>query len=226
MNNIDVRKNYLQLRQSIPDHIKIVLASKKQSSARVKEAIEAGADIIGENYVQEAENKKSKLKSVAKKVNWHMIGHLQRNKAKKAVEIFDMIESVDSLKLAKEIDKRCSQMNKVMPVLIEINIGSEGQKTGIYPEDALDFVKKIKDYANIKIKGLMTMGPRFGDPENARPYFKKTKEIFDKIKNENIENVEMEYLSMGMSNSYHIAIEEGSNMIRPGSIIFGRRQRG
>jgi hypothetical protein len=117
-------------------------------------------------------------------------------------------------------------MNKVMPVLIEINIGSEGQKTGIYPEDALDFVKKIKDYANIKIKGLMTMGPRFGDPENARPYFKKTKEIFDKIKNENIENVEMEYLSMGMSNSYHIAIEEGSNMIRPGSIIFGRRQRG
>jgi len=135
-----------------------------------------------------------------------------------------MIETVDSIKLAKEIDKQAKKNNKIMPVLIEINSGREPQKFGVMPENTEKLIEEISSLPNIKIMGLMTMGPRFGEPEKARPYFKETKKIFDKIKTANIPNVEMKYLSMGMSNSYKIAIEEGANMVRIGTKIFGKRK--
>jgi len=151
------------------------------------------------------------------------LGHLQKNKVKRAVKIFDMIETVDSYNLAKEISERCSQISKMMPVLIEVNSGKEKQKFGVFPEDVLNLIKEISDFSNIKIIGLMTMGPRFGNPEDSRPYFIETRKIFEKIKGLNLPNIEMRYLSMGMTNSYQIAIEEKANMVRIGTLIFGKR---
>ena len=161
---------------------------------------------------------------IGDKAKWHMIGHLQSNKAKKAVKIFDVIETVDSIKLAKAIDKACADIGKVMSVLIEINSGEEIQKAGVLPEDAVSLVRDISELKNIKIMGLMTMGPFAGDPEDARPYFQKTKKLFEEIKKTDLPGVEMGYLSMGMSNSYKVALEEGANMVRIGTKIFGERE--
>jgi pyridoxal phosphate enzyme (YggS family) len=152
-----------------------------------------------------------------------MIGHLQSNKAKKAVQIFDMIETVDSVKLAKEVDKACRRIGKTMPVLIEINSGEESQKAGVLPKEAGGLVKEIAELTNVKIMGLMTMGPFTGDPEEARPYFSKTRALFEEIKMLKLSNIEMRYLSMGMSNSYKVAVEEGANLVRIGTKIFGER---
>jgi pyridoxal phosphate enzyme (YggS family) len=152
-----------------------------------------------------------------------MIGHLQSNKAKKAVSIFDMIETVDSFKLAKAIDKACRNMNRSMPILIEINSGEELQKAGVAPQDAISLIREIADLENVRITGLMTMGPFSGDPEEARPYFRKTRAIFEEVGKAHIPRVEMRVLSMGMSNSYKVAVEEGANMVRIGTKIFGDR---
>ncbi len=195
-------------------------AAKTRTPEEIMQAAQAGVKIVGENYIQEAF---TAFNVVRHRVKWHFIGHLQRNKVKKAVEIFDMIETVDSPELSKEIDKRCNQRKRIMPVLIEINSGREKQKFGIFPEDAGDFIKEISELKNIKIEGLMTMGPMFGDPEDARPYFVETKKLFDRIKTLNLPGVEMKYLSMGMTNSYQVAIEEGANIVRIGTKIFGPR---
>lgn len=195
-------------------------AAKARTPEEIMRAAQAGVKIVGENYVQEA---LAAFNVVGRRVKWHFIGHLQRNKVKKAIEIFDMIDTVDSIELAKEIDKRCSQRETIMPVLIEINSGREKQKFGLIPEDAEDFIKEILVLKNIKIEGLMTMGPMFGDPEDARPYFVETKKLFDRIKTLNLPGLEMKYLSMGMTNSYQVAIEEGANIVRIGTKIFGPR---
>jgi len=195
-------------------------AAKARTPEEIMRAAQAGVKIVGENYVQEA---LAAFNVVGHRVKWHFIGHLQRNKVKKAVEIFDMVETVDSPELSKEIDKRCSQRKRIMPVLIEINSGREKQKFGIFPEDAEDFIKEISGLKNIKIEGFMTMGPMFGDPEDARPYFVETKKLFDRIKTLNLPGLEMKYLSMGMTNSYQVAIEEGANIVRIGTKIFGQR---
>jgi len=179
--------------------------------------------IIGENYVQEAERL---CAAVGNKVSWHFIGHLQKNKVKKAVCLCDMVETVDSVGIVKEIDKRCGQIGKVMPVLIEVNSGREEQKSGVLPEDTEKLIRDISGLQNIKVMGLMTMGPFSGNPEDARPYFVETKKIFDKIREFSLPNVEMKYLSMGMTNSYKVALEEGANMIRIGTKIFGERDYG
>jgi len=176
--------------------------------------------IIGENYVQEAEKA---FQVIGNRVKWHMIGHLQRNKVKKAVKVFDMIETVDSMKLAREIDKCCGNMGKIMPVLIEINSGEEDQKAGVMPDDAISLIKEMSVLEHLHIQGLMTMGPFAGDPEDARPFFQKTREIYDMIKDTEIPNVTMQHLSMGMSNSYKVALEEGANLVRIGTMIFGER---
>jgi pyridoxal phosphate enzyme (YggS family) len=152
-----------------------------------------------------------------------MIGHLQKNKVKKAVALFDMIETVDSLELAREIDKRCAQMGRVMPVLVEVNSGRERQKSGVMPGETEGLVKEISRLPNIKVMGLMTMGPRFGNPEDSRSYFVITRQLFERIKELKLPNVEMKYLSMGMTNSYHVALEEGANLVRIGTKIFGER---
>jgi len=202
----------------LPEGVKLVVAAKGRTFQEVFEAIEAGAEIIGENYVQEGERL---YQIIGEKVEWHFIGHLQKNKVKRAVTVFDMIETVDSVEIAKEIDKRCGQIGKVMPVLIEINSGEEEQKFGVHPEYAEELIKEISGLQNVKVVGLMTMGPRFGNPENSRPYFVKMREVFEKIRRLNLPNVEMKYLSMGMTNSYKVAIEEGANIVRIGTMIFG-----
>jgi len=216
-----IKNNMKGILEELPEGVELVGAAKTRTPDEILECVEAGLKIIGENYVQEAERA---FQVVGDKAKWHMIGHLQSNKAKKAVKIFDMIETVDSIKLAKVIDKSCANIGKVMTVLIEINSGEEIQKAGVLPEDAVSLVRDISELKNIKIMGLMTMGPFAGDPENARPYFQKTKKLFEEIKKIDLPGVEMEYLSMGMSNSYKVALEEGANMVRIGTKIFGERQ--
>jgi pyridoxal phosphate enzyme (YggS family) len=142
---------------------------------------------------------------------------------KKVVGFIDMVETVDSVRLAREIDKRCSGIDKVMPILIEINSGREPQKAGVLPEDAENLVREIAVFSHVKVMGLMTMGPMFGDPEAARPFFVETKRVFEHIGAMGIPYVEMEYLSMGMSNSYKVAVEEGANIVRIGTRLFGER---
>jgi pyridoxal phosphate enzyme (YggS family) len=217
---VNIRENTKQLLNELPPGIQLVAAAKTRTPREILEAIEAGAGIIGENYIQEAAGA---FQTVGRKAEWHFIGHLQRNKVKKAVEIFDMIETVDSLEIAVEIDKRCAGINKTMPVLIEINSGRERQKSGVFPEDAEHLIKAISTLKNIRVTGLMTMGPLSGIPEESRPYFKVTKNLFDRIKDLNLPDVEMKYLSMGMTDSYKVAIEEGANIVRIGSKIFGER---
>ena len=215
-----IKENVKKLLAKIPEDIEVVAAAKTRTAEEIMQALEAGIKIVGENYVQEM---LGVYGEVGDRAQWHFIGHLQTNKVKKAVEVFDMIQSVGSLRLAREIHKRCKRINKIMPVLIEINSGREPQKSGVLPEEAIDLIRKIADFTFIKIQGLMTMGPRFGNPEDSRPYFIETRKIFEKLKETEIPGVEMKYLSMGMTNSYHVAIEEGSNMIRIGTRIFGER---
>jgi hypothetical protein len=203
---------------TIPADVTVVAASKTRTSEEIRQAIAAGIKNIGENYVQEAEGKNFDGATL------HLIGHLQTNKVKAAVKLFDLIETVDSEKLAIEINKQAQLIGKTMPALIEINSGNEENKTGIHPDKAINLITKISKLKNIKIKGLMTMAPCTEDPEQARPYFKATKQLFDKIKALSIQNVEMNILSMGMSHSYKIAIEEGATQVRLGTIIFGERK--
>jgi len=216
-----IRENVKTLLEELPDGVELVGAAKGRAAREIKEAIDAGLKIVGGNYIQETTVVRE---SVNEDVEWHFIGHLQRNKVKKAVGIFDMIESLDSLRLAEEIDKRCGEIGKVMPVLVEVNSGREEQKFGVLPEDVEELVGKASTLQNIKIMGLMTMGPRFGNPEDSRPYFQETRKIFERLKQLDLSNVEMRYLSMGMTNSYRIALEEGANMVRIGTKIFGERR--
>jgi hypothetical protein len=216
-----IKDNVKNILKELPEGVDLVGAAKMRTPEEVLEAIEAGLEIIGHNYVQETERA---FDAIGPRAKWHMIGHLQSNKAKKAVRIFDMIETVDSVKLAKAIDKGCGNIGKMMPILIEINSGEEPQKAGVMPGDAVALIKEISELGNIKVMGLMTMGPFAGDPEDARPYFQKTRELFEEIKKLSLPGVEMKYLSMGMSNSYEVALEEGANMVRIGTSIFGERE--
>jgi len=215
-----IEQNVSQVLNELPAGVELVAAAKTRTPQEILEALGAGVKLIGENYVQEAE---TAVQAIGSRAKWHFIGHLQKNKVKKAVNLFDMIETVDSISLAAEIDKRCAQIDKVMPILIEINSGREEQKAGVIPEAAEPLIREISTLQNINVIGLMTMGPRFGYPEDSRPYFVETKKIFDKIKQLQIPGVEMRYLSMGMTNSYKVAIEEGANLVRIGSKIFGAR---
>ena len=204
--------------ESLPPGVSVVVAAKSRTVEQVRVAIRAGVPCIGHNYVQEAE---AMIPLIKEPVRWHMIGHLQRNKVKNAVKLFDMIETVDSLRLAREIEKRCAAIEKVMPVLVEVNSGREGSKTGVLPEELEELVRKLSEFPHVRVQGLMTMGPRFGLPEDSRPYFRLTRGAFDGLAAADIPNTEMRYLSMGMSNSYRVAIEEGANVVRLGSLLFG-----
>lgn len=216
-----IEENVKRILAELPDGVMLVAAAKTRTPEEIRRAVAAGVGTIGENYVQEAEDAVSVLGRIA---SWHMIGRLQRNKVKRAVRIFDMIETVDSIELGERIDRECERLGKVIPVLVEVNSGREPQKAGVFPEDAEDLVRELARLEHLKVQGLMTMGPRFGDPEEARPYFKETKRLFDRLSGQKLENVEMRYLSMGMSNTYRVAIEEGANMVRIGSAIFGERE--
>ncbi len=217
-----IRERVQEILRELPPGVKLLGAAKTRTPEEILEAIEAGLEIVGENYVQEAERA---VAAIGAKAKWHMIGHLQSNKAKKAVRIFDMIETVDSMKLAQEIDKCCGKIGKVMPVLIEINSGEEEQKAGVIPGEAVDLIRDMSRLSHIKVMGLMTMGPLSGEPEESRPYFRRTRDLFISVKAMGLPGVDMAVLSMGMSDSYRVAIEEGANLVRVGTRIFGERPK-
>ena len=215
-----IKDNVDNILSQIPENISIVAASKGKSIEEINEGIKAGISIIGENYLQEAQKK---FNAIGNKVKWHFIGHLQKNKVKKAVRLFDMIETLDSVELAEILNKECETIKKIMPVLIEVNIAKEENKNGCLPEEIDGLIKNILPFKNIKIMGLMTMGPFLDNPESLRPFFKQAKEIFDKTGNIYADSLEWKYLSMGMSDTYKIAIQEGANIVRIGTAIFGAR---
>jgi len=222
---MDIVENYTRIRKEIPDYVTIVTACKTRNVDEVLKVIEAGATDIGENYVQEAQEIYQQLGEKAARVRWHMIGHLQGNKINKAIPVFDVIQTVDSLKLAEGISARIEKAGKeTMSVYIEVNSGREPQKSGVMLEDVEGLIRQILNLEHIKIEGIMTMGPRFGNPEDAKPYFRETKKVFDYLQSLDLSNLNLKVLSMGMTNSYKIAIEEGSNMVRLGTVIFGQRK--
>lgn len=203
-----------------PQEIKIVAVTKTVATDKIEEAVRNGIEIIGENRIQEAE---SKYGQITLPVKWHFIGHLQKNKVKKSIRMFDLIQSVDSIELAEEIDRQSGAINKIQEVLLEIKISPEPTKYGVAPQDLISFLTAAGQFKNIKIKGLMAIAPLFDDPEKTRPYFRQMRELCDKVKSDNIAGEEMEILSLGMTDDYKIAIEEGANMIRVGRAIFGER---
>ncbi len=215
-----IKDNVRQMLRELPPGVELVAAAKQQTPEKILAAIEGGIKIVGENYVQEAA---AAFQVIGRRVQWSFIGHLQKNKVKKAVEIFDLIETVDSVALAEEINKRCAALSKTMPVLIEVNSGREPQKFGVLPEKVEELARVIINLPQLKLSGLMTMGPLEGDSEEARPYFRLTRQLFQELKKLNLPGTELKILSMGMSNSYRVAIEEGATRVRIGTKIFGPR---
>ncbi len=201
-----------------PGGIKLVAVSKTVEPARIKEAIEAGISVLGENYVQEA---RKKIEEIGRGVTWHFIGHLQSNKAKSAIHLFDMIHSVDNLSLAKELNRRAEQEDRTVRALIEVNLSQEATKFGTDEEKLFDLARAMLQLNHLSLEGLMTMPPYFDDPERGRPYYVKLRELREKMVQEGIPIKE---LSMGMSNDFEIAIEEGATYIRVGTAIFGPRK--
>lgn len=220
-----ITEKYIKLKESIPNHVQIVLACKTRTKEELIEVIEAGATDFGQNYVQEAEKIYEELGEYKDKVKWHLIGSLQKNKINKILPIVSSIQTVDSLKLAEDIDKRAKIINKIVEVYIEINSGYEENKSGIMPDykKIKELALKIKDYENLKLKGIMTMGKITDNKNEIKECFKLTKNIYDELNAEKISGIYLDTLSMGMTDSYEIAIEEGSNMIRVGSLVFGER---
>ncbi len=209
-----------------PSTIKIIGAIKNQPTEKVIEAIEAGLTDIGENKVQEAQARYEEIKSKYPNVAWHMIGHLQRNKVRQSLDIFDIIHSLDSERLAGEIESRAGsgERRKIVSVLIEVNTSAEASKYGISVDSTIDFLKKLSGFHNIRVQGLMTVSLFSDDLEKVRPCFIKLRKLSEEIKKLNLPNVAMKYLSMGMTDDFEIAIQEGSNMVRIGRALFGKRR--
>jgi pyridoxal phosphate enzyme (YggS family) len=229
-----IRENLLRVKERIaeaairagrdPRYVNLVAVSKTVETARIREAIEAGATILGENYVQEAQKKIeeiSQIGEIGRAVSWHFIGHLQSNKAKVAVRLFDMIHSIDSLSLAQDLDRRAEKESKVVKVMVEVNLSGENTKFGEDEEKAFNLAKGIFGLSHLSLEGLMTMPPFFDLPEKSRPYFVKLRTLREKMVKEGIP---VKDLSMGMSNDFEIAIEEGATYVRVGTAIFGQRK--
>ena len=204
-----------------PESVLLIGVSKKKPASAIREGVEAGLQNLGENYIQEAMEKIDSLKGL--KAAWHFIGHLQSNKARFAVRYFDLIHTVDTLKLAREINKQAGKIQKIQDVLMQINIGREETKSGAEKEDALKLAADMAALPNIRLMGLMGMPPFFDEPERARPYFKAIAEIRTAIEKKKIAGISMKHLSMGMSGDYKVAVEEGATMVRIGTAIFGSR---
>ncbi len=200
--------------------VRLMAVTKTVDDERIMEAIAAGVDMIGESYVQEA---KRKIEKMGRRLEWHMIGYLQGNKAKYAARLFDMIHSVDRIELARELDRRAKAVGNVMKILIEVNISGEGTKSGVPYRDAMQLIRDVASLNNLSVQGLMTMPPWFDDPEDARPYFVALRELRDRVIDENLNRIEMRELSMGMSGDYGVAVEEGATIVRVGRTIFGER---
>jgi pyridoxal phosphate enzyme (YggS family) len=203
-----------------PGKVRLVAVSKTVDLERVRQAIEAGVDSLGENYVQEAQEK---IRALEKRVSWHFIGHLQSNKARVAARLFDWVHSVDSLKLAEELSRAGQQQNKTLPVLLQVNLGKEETKFGAREEEVYRLLERMGSLPGVSIKGLMAMPPFFENPEESRPYFRALRVIAENVSKRQIPGVLMEELSMGMSNDFEVAIEEGATLVRVGTAVFGLR---
>jgi pyridoxal phosphate enzyme (YggS family) len=223
-----IRENLLKVMERIekaalragrdPGKIRLVAVSKTVEPARIQEAVDAGASILGENYVQEAQKK---IEAMGRPAAWHFIGHLQTNKAKVAVQLFDMIHSLDSIHLAEELSRRAGQAGRRLKVLIEVNLAREASKFGTDEEKLFALAKRAKELDHLSVEGLMTMPPYFDSPEESRPYFVELRTWKERMEREGIP---MKELSMGMSNDFEVAIEEGATYVRVGTAIFGARQ--
>jgi pyridoxal phosphate enzyme (YggS family) len=228
---VDVAANYRALCQRIgeaaaragrnPQGIKLLGAAKSQSIDLVRSAIRAGVTLLGENYVQEAQEKKEQL---PERAEWHMIGHVQRNKAKKAVAIFDVIESVDNIALARELHKEAHKQNKTMRILVEVNLAGEPSKSGVAKEHVEGLLRAAAELASLRIEGLMAVPPFRENPQEVRPYFQRLRELRDRLRELRLENVNLTELSMGMTHDYAVAVEEGATIVRIGTALFGPRK--
>ena len=201
--------------------VRLIAVTKNHDVQAMREAIDAGVTDIGENRIQEA---KEKFATLDRDVTWHLIGHLQTNKAKQAVKIFDLIHSVDTLHLAEAINNAAAGINKVQKVLVQVNLAKEDSKSGVYVEELADLLHKVDELPNLQLMGLMCIAPNYDDVEECRPLFAKMYEIFQKVKEITFSTANILYLSMGMTHDYEIAVEEGANMVRVGTGIFGPRQ--
>ncbi|MCX7710148.1 MAG: YggS family pyridoxal phosphate-dependent enzyme [Clostridia bacterium] len=226
-----IRENLKQIQERVakaaqrsgrtPEDINIITVTKTVGIDRIKTVVDEGFYHLGENRVQELCEKYDNL---SKECKWHLIGHLQTNKVKYIADKVSMIHSVDRLELASEIQKRSAQIGKTMDILVQVNVSGEESKFGIAPENAMKFIKELSLLKNIKVRGLMTIAPYVENPEDIRGVFKGLRKIFIDIQKENIDNIDMTFLSMGMSNDFEVAIEEGANLVRIGTSIFGKRQ--
>ncbi|MCL2140266.1 MAG: YggS family pyridoxal phosphate-dependent enzyme [Dehalococcoidia bacterium] len=212
-------ENIQTILAELPSHVQLVAVAKTRTADEVTTALNAGVSIIGENYVQEGINHSHSANIPC----LHFIGSLQKNKVRQAVKLFNMIETVDSVALANQIEKECAKQSKTMPVLIEVNSGREKQKSGVLPENAPQLIKAISEMAHLHVEGIMTMGPLACLEQELRSCFNETRQLYEHIATMRLANVEMKYLSMGMSDSYRLAVEEGANIVRLGSCIFGPR---
>jgi len=197
--------------------VSLVCVTKTIPAGMISEAISAGVKIVGESRVEEA---LEKYELLPKNIEWHMIGHLQTRKVKEAIKIFDLIHSVDTLRLAEEIDKRAGAAGKIQDILLEVNIAEEESKYGFKKDDVITALREMSRLKNIRVLGLMTMAPLDEDPEKSRPVFRGLRELSEAIKKENITNILMKHLSMGMSQDYGVAVEEGATLVRIGSAVF------
>jgi len=201
-----------------PAEVRLVAVSKTVDLERIRAAIATGQDLFGENYLQEA---KAKIDVLGRQVGWHLVGHLQTNKAKGAVELFDLIHAVDRIKLARALAAAAARLEKVQDILIQVNQGGEETKSGVEPAAALELLREITHLPHLRVLGLMTMPPWFADPEAVRPYFRALRELRDRLRNQT--DLPLPELSMGMSGDYAVAVEEGATLVRVGAAIFGRR---
>ena len=228
---IDVRTNLRMVLDSIEQaaqkagrsgsSVRLVAVSKTIGEERIRQAVAAGAMSLGENKVQEASSKRPLLSELP--VEWHLIGSLQKNKANRAAEVFDWIESLDDLELAARLDRACERLNKRMPVLLQVNVGREASKSGITDEETAEFAGRVSTFKHLEVRGLMTIPPYTEDPEESRPYFIRLREIAQRIESQRLTGISMKELSMGMSHDFPVAIAEGATLVRVGTAIFGPR---
>jgi PLP dependent protein len=200
--------------------VRLVAVTKTVGLNRLQEAVAAGHTLFGENYVQEA---KAKIAALGPGLTWHFIGHLQSNKARAAVELFDLIHSVDRLRLAQALDQAARRLGKVQDILLQVNLAGEASKSGAAPEDVQNLLSEISKMINLRVVGLMTMPPWFPDPEEARPYFRGLRELRDRLRRLNLVEGDLSELSMGMTGDFEVAVAEGATLVRIGTAIFGRR---
>jgi pyridoxal phosphate enzyme (YggS family) len=215
-----IRENVLEILDHLPPGTDCMAVFKTRTAEEVLEAIDAGIRILGGNYVQETA---ALLERIGRRASCHLIGHLQTNKVKKAVDLFDTVETMDSDRLARALNARCVQAGRTMDVLIEVNSGREPNKSGVMPDETESLARCVSDLPGLKLRGLMTMGPLFGDPEESRPYFRTTADLAKRLSDLGIAGADFSVLSMGMSHSYRVAVEEGATVVRIGTKIFGER---